>query len=63
MGLRPGRTSVKVELESRRWDEKTVQMIHNYGHGGSGVTLSYGCAGEVAELAAHALAKFKKSKL
>jgi D-amino-acid oxidase len=42
VGLRPGRsTGVRVEMEKLR-DGRTV--IHNYGHGGSGFTLSWGCA-------------------
>ncbi len=50
VGLRPGRRSgVRVEAEKLR-DGRTV--IHNYGHGGSGFTLSWGCAETVLELAA-----------
>jgi len=47
VGLRPGRTEVRLEKEER----EGVDLIHNYGHGGSGVTLSWGCADEVVELA------------
>ena len=47
VGLRPGRTEVRLEKELI--SGKTV--IHNYGHGGSGVTLSWGCAEEVVEIA------------
>jgi D-amino-acid oxidase len=46
VGLRPFRGSgVRVERG------RDVRIIHNYGHGGSGVTLSWGCALEVTELA------------
>jgi len=47
VGLRPfRRANVRVEVE------EGAKLIHNYGHGGSGVTLSWGCALEVAEHAA-----------
>lgn len=35
---------------------------HNYGHGGSGVTICYGCAIEVANIAGEIM-KNTKSKL
>ncbi|KFA93451.1 FAD-dependent oxidoreductase [Archangium violaceum] len=47
VGLRPGRPAVRLELE--QVDGRHV--LHNYGHGGAGVTLSWGCAEEVAALA------------
>jgi D-amino-acid oxidase len=45
VGLRPVRPSVRLEAErlgGGRW------LVHNYGHGGAGVTLSWGCALETA---------------
>ena len=49
VGLRPGRTSgVRVGAEKLNGG-RTV--IHNYGHGGAGFTLSWGCAQTVLELA------------
>jgi D-amino-acid oxidase len=49
VGLRPFRKSgIRVERDQLR-DSRTV--VHNYGHGGSGFTLSWGCAEEVFELA------------
>ena len=49
VGLRPFRKS-GVRLERNRLrDGRTV--IHNYGHGGSGFTLSWGCAKKVFDLA------------
>jgi len=54
VGLRPFRKSgVRLEREKLR-DGRTV--IHNYGHGGSGFTLSWGCAREAFEIAANSSA-------
>ena len=46
VGLRPLRETVRLELV--RIAGRPV--IHNYGHGGAGVTLSWGCAEQVARL-------------
>ena len=35
-------------IEAERMDDHTI--VHCYGHGGAGVTLSWGCADEVAAL-------------
>jgi D-amino-acid oxidase len=47
VGLRPGRKTIRLEKQTLS-DARTV--IHNYGHGGSGFTVSWGCAEEVIEL-------------
>ena len=48
VGLRPFRRSgLRLERDHLR-DGRTV--IHNYGHGGAGFTLSWACAREVLEL-------------
>ncbi len=46
-GWRPIRSQVRLEREHPTPD---TMLIHNYGHGGAGVTLSWGCAREVVEL-------------
>ena len=46
VGLRPSRYEVRLQAE--RVGDMTI--IHNYGHGGAGVTLSWGCAEEVVRL-------------
>jgi glycine/D-amino acid oxidase-like deaminating enzyme len=48
VGLRPHRNSGFV-LRADRLDEKTV--IHNYGHGGAGMSLSWGTGAMAADLA------------
>lgn len=47
VGARPTRSEVRVEEERR---DSGITVFHNYGHGGSGVTLSWGCAAETTEL-------------
>ncbi|MEP7142087.1 MAG: FAD-dependent oxidoreductase [Ferruginibacter sp.] len=43
-GLRPYRAEVRVEKETGK------NIIHNYGHGGSGFTLAFGCAEAVRDM-------------
>jgi D-amino-acid oxidase len=50
-GLRPYRASGFV-VRAERFDETTV--IHNYGHGGGGISLSWGSSALAAELALEA---------
>jgi D-amino-acid oxidase len=47
VGLRPGRKEVRLEIETIT---DTCAVVHNYGHGRAGFTLSWGCAREVFEL-------------
>ena len=44
-GVRPYRPAIRLEV-----DQTDHDVLHNYGHGGSGVSLSWGCADEVVRL-------------
>ncbi|XP_029900288.1 D-aspartate oxidase-like [Myripristis murdjan] len=44
VGLRPGRRNVRVEREEVLLQGRWVPVVHNYGHGGGGVTISWGTA-------------------
>jgi D-amino-acid oxidase len=52
VGLRPGRPEIRLEREDV---PQGPLRVHNYGHGGSGITLSWGCAGETLRLVREAL--------
>ncbi|MBV9312159.1 MAG: FAD-binding oxidoreductase [Pseudonocardia sp.] len=47
VGLRPARHSVRLDTEE---GPAGTRLIHNYGHGGAGVSLCWGCAAVAAEL-------------
>jgi D-amino-acid oxidase len=61
VGLRPVRPLVRLEADgttsaSVAGSAQAGRLVmHNYGHGGSGVTLSWGCAREVTDVVLQAL--------
>jgi len=68
VGFRPGRKTVRLEVDDTLTEHSTV--IHNYGHQGQGITFFRGCALDVVKLAEDCLLRrgfttysVKKSKL
>lgn len=49
VGLRPARAQVRLEACPHA-DGAAGGVVHCYGHGGAGVTLSWGCAHDVVEM-------------
>jgi D-amino-acid oxidase len=47
-GLRPGRPEVRLEESAP--EGTGPRIVHNYGHGGAGITLSWGCAEDVTRI-------------
>ena len=51
MGLRPTRTQVRLEKQTVDCGcNRQLKVVYNYGHGGSGVSLHWGCAEEAVQL-------------
>lgn len=50
VGLRPYRPSLRLDTSIIQCDGKYYAVVHNYGHGGHGVTLSWGTAKHATEL-------------
>lgn len=56
VGLRPCRHGgVRIEIEHR--SDERLRFVHNYGHGGGGVTTCWGCADDAARLVLHLLGR------
>ncbi|XP_033753948.1 D-aspartate oxidase-like [Pecten maximus] len=50
VGLRPTRKPLRLEKESIRLPGGILKVVHNYGHGAHGITLSWGTGKEAARL-------------
>lgn len=63
VGLRPARSNVRLEIDETL--TKHSPVVHNYGHGGQGVTFFRGCVLETVKLVDSCLQKkgFTTSKL
>lgn len=49
-GLRPHRDPLRLEKELLMVNGKKLGVVHNYGHGANGISLSWGTAIKAAKL-------------
>ena len=63
VGIRPMRKGGLTLEKEHRGDKEDPIVIHNYGHGSYGVTLSWGCAEEVGEIVQDELGLVRRHSL
>jgi glycine/D-amino acid oxidase-like deaminating enzyme len=65
IGIRPHRKGgVRLELEKAPIETPSGKkyLLHNYGHGGAGITLSWGCASVVTEMVDTLMARMQQAR-
>ncbi|XP_032402973.1 D-aspartate oxidase [Xiphophorus hellerii] len=63
VGLRPSRRNPRVERERVLLQGRGVPVVHNYGHGGWGVTIAWGTALDALGLVRQCLKEMPQAKL
>ena len=68
VGLRPGRACVRLEVEDLsvggpQGCQQLLKVVHNYGHGGGGITLHWGCAAHAVRLVKQSLLQLREQPL
>lgn len=67
VGLRPQRQPIRVEkeiIESRKNHiQSQIKVVHNYGHGGHGITYSWGTAQHATQLVKQLLTNDSKQEI
>lgn len=58
-GLRPTRVPIRIEKEILQLKKGRLVVVHNYGHGANGISMSWGTSMDAAELVKDALLSSK----